>query len=160
MLPLRILSLIAVGLVALSGIAFASNAAISRGRAKAHAKPSFRISGQLTGQLRPGAAMRLDLTVINPHRFPIAVTRLRTALSIDPAHAKAGCSARNDFFVTQPPAKARAVRIRPRAKLRLASVRGRSPLAVGMRNLPRNQDACQGAQIKLRYTGTARKVSR
>lgn len=157
MLPLRFVSFLVVGLLALGTVSFVAGAAVGQKRKKA-AKPTFRITGVVKGQLRPGTSLRLELTLRNPHRFPLSVTRLRTTLAIDAAHRKAGCNVATNFFVTQPSRRARPFKLRARSSLRLARVRGRAPLLLGMRNLPRDQGVCKGAKLTLRYSGSARKA--
>jgi len=71
----------------------------------------------------------------------------------------AGCSARRDFAVRQLQRRAYPIRL-PRGRTRRLSALGVRVLPrLRMRNLAgRNQDACKGASLRLRYRGRARKT--
>lgn len=126
---------------------------------------SFAIKGNLRGPLWPGSSQPVDLALRSGRRSTLWVTRLTVRVSVDRAHSAAGCSAGRDFLVRQLPAAAYPIRL-PRKRTRRR--RWRPLSALGVRALPsvwmpdllRNQDACKGASLRLRYTGRARERRR
>jgi hypothetical protein len=143
--------------LALGPAAFALRAVMGSHAAAPPRKRSFVIAGDLRVPLRPGSAESLNLLLTNRRHVTLWVVRLRVRVTIDRAHRRAGCSVRRDLFVRQLPRRAFPIRLRAHTKRRLSRLGVRARPRVGMRNLARvNQDACKGAQLRLRYTGTAR----
>jgi hypothetical protein len=119
---------------------------------------TFTISGvNLTRPLRPGTSQALDLKLTHPHRYSLAITRLTVVVVVDRAHARAGCDARRDFRVTAIPRRSYPIRLRPRRRASLRGLGARVLPRVEMVALPRNQDACKGARLTVKVTGTARR---
>jgi hypothetical protein len=84
------------------------------------------------------------------------VTRLRVGVRVDRAHRLAGCT-RGDYVVGQMPRQAFPIRLRAHGVRRLSRLRVRAYPQLGMRNsLTRNQDACKGARLRLRYRSQVR----
>lgn len=157
--PRRMVCVLAVGCAALTGATLVALAATRSPRPSAKAGLAFRISGDVTGLLRPGAVMRVGLAVSNPHRFPIVVKRVRGTLSIDKAHARAGCDLRKNFSYRQNLRRWKPLRLRPLATVRFTGRRAVMAPKVKMLDLKTtDQNACKGARLKIRYTGTAVKV--
>lgn len=116
--------------------------------AAAGTKPALHIEGSVRTALDPGRAAPLRLTLVNRRRSTLTVTRVRIRAGVDAPHRRAGCT-RRDYAVRAVPKRALPLRI-PSGGMRFLRTR------VRMRNLPRNQDACKGAQLKLRYVGRTR----
>ena len=116
----------------------------------------FTIRGDLRGALAPGASRPLNLRLTNRYRFALSVTRLKVRVAIDARTRRAGCSVKRDFAVAGLPR--RAIRLPRRSTRTLRTLRVRLP-RVRMLNLAhRNQDACKGARLRLRYSAVARKA--
>jgi hypothetical protein len=115
----------------------------------------FLIEAQLSGlgRLYPGAPpVALPLVLTNPNPAPIFVTSLRVAVSADPA----GCdSMENLELIPASASSTMPLEVPAGGSLRLP-VRGVSAPAIALRDLPVNQDACQGAQFHLSFSGEAR----
>jgi hypothetical protein len=156
----RTAATIAIALLVLGPAAYALGTAVHKAPgAKRHAKRSLTISGRLARPLRPGTSGRLDLRLANRRPFAVWVTRLRIRVSVDRRHRRAGCSARRDFAVRQLSRRAHPLRLPARRARRLSRLRVKRLPGVAMRNLRTvNQDACKGAKLRLRYTGTARRA--
>jgi hypothetical protein len=118
------------------------------------APKSFSIAADLSGlgRLYPGAApVALPLVLTNPNSAPISVTVLRVAVSADPA----GCGSQENLeLIPATASPARPLRIPAGATVKLPA-NGISPPAIALRDLPVNQDACQGAQFPLAFSGEA-----
>lgn len=159
--PMRTAATVAAALLVLGPAAYALGTAAHRtkGPKRHHAKRSFAISGKLAGPLRPGASRALNLRLANRRPFTLWVTRLRIRVSVDRRHRRAGCTARRDLAVRQLPRRAYPLKLPARRARRLGRLRVRRLPRVAMRNLRTvNQDACKGAKLRLRYTGTARRT--
>jgi hypothetical protein len=115
---------------------------------------NFSIAAELSSlsQLYPGAPpVALPLVLTNPNPAPISVSALRVAVTADPA----GCpSAENLELIQSSASKQTPVKIPAGGSVRLP-VNGVSAPAIGLRNLPVNQDACQGAHFPLAFSGEA-----
>jgi hypothetical protein len=156
----RTAATVAIALLVLGPAAYALGTAVHRApAAKRHAKRSLAISGKLARPLRPGGSGRLDLRLANRRSFTLWVTRLRIRVAVDRRHRRAGCSARRDFAVRQLARRAYPLRLPQRRARRLSRLRVKRLPRIAMRNLRTvNQDACKGAKLRLRYTGTARRT--
>lgn len=118
------------------------------------ARGSFAIAGDVPGKLRPGVRHSIRLVLTNRHPFPVRLVRVRIRGRVDAAHRAAGCTMRRDFAIDQLP-RWRQPLIGAHSTRRLA--RGRPGLR--LRNDPlRNQDACKGAKVTLRYRGRAERA--
>ena len=126
--------------------------------AKRVAHRSFKVKGNLRLPLRPGSSQRIKLRLTNRRRFTLWITRLKVRVSVDRAHRAAGCSAKRDFAIRQLPRRAFPFGLRKRSTRSLKSLGIHALPRIRMRNLPRNQDACKGARLRLRYRGRARKT--
>ena len=119
---------------------------------------AFMISGASLAQpLRPGTSQELDLKLTHPHRYSLAITKLTIAVVVDHAHAWAGCDGRRNFRAIGIPARSYPIRLRPRRRASLRALGVRMLPRIAMLALPRNQDACKGARLTLKVTGTARR---
>ena len=115
---------------------------------------AFSIDPQLSGlaPLLPGApAQALPLSLTNPNSETIFVTSLTVSVSADPA----GCDSATNFELTPATASAATpVEIAAEATVTLPA-QGIAAPAIAMRELPFSQDACQGAELPLRFNGEA-----
>jgi hypothetical protein len=140
------------GLAVSGSAAFALRSAVTSS-ARGSGQTVLKIRGGLRAPLHPGMWQPVDLAVVNRHAHALAITRVSVRLSVDGRHRAAGCSAARDFVVRQLPATAYPVIIRRQRARTLPA----TPW-VGMRDLARNQNACVGASLRLRYGVTARKA--
>ena len=164
--------LIAAAFLALASIVQASIHKRARPRAEA---PAFAISGSLRGTLRPGMSQPVDLALDNRTRAALRITDLQVRLEVDAAHRAAGCSAERDFTIEQLPPSAFPIVLPARRPFQpgwpapfmwhatqrwsLAALGITALPSIGMQNLAQtNQDACQGAALRLTFSGTARKA--
>lgn len=115
---------------------------------------SFSIAPDLSSLrgLYPGAApIVVPLVLINPNTAPILVTRLRVSVRADPA----ACPSAENLELIQATASERTpVKIPAGGSTRLPTAGVAAP-AIALRNLPVNQDACQGTQFPLAFSGEA-----
>jgi hypothetical protein len=101
--------------------------------------------------LHPGfPAQVLPVRISNPNDVPVEVTRLTVELPADPPSCPP-----NSFELTPSSVSATSpLTIPPGGSVSLPSD-GVSAPAIGMLNLPVNQDACQGARLELVFSGEA-----
>jgi hypothetical protein len=114
----------------------------------------FAIEADLSAldKLYPGAPpVALPLLLENPNPAPILVTALRVSVSADPA----GCASAANLELVPSNASPRLPLQIPAGGTTSLPAAGISPPAVALRNLPVNQDACQGAQFPLIFSGSA-----
>lgn len=98
-----------------------------------------------------GPAATLHLVVGNPNPVPILVTGLwATATSSHP-----GCSSAENLELMPSNVSRRApLRISPQGSIALPTTKVSAP-TIRLRDLPVNQDACQGAHFPLKFFGSA-----
>jgi len=121
------------------------------GRDQMDPKPfSIELRGQLE-ELYPGfPAQPVPVLIANPNPVPIEVTSLTVAIAGDPP----GCSAEN-FSLTQSSASPVApVGVPAGGSVSLPTATVSAP-TIGMPNLSVNQDACQGVDVPLAFSGEA-----
>lgn len=115
----------------------------------------FSIVPQLgsLGTLFPGApAQSLPLTIANPNSVPILVTSITVSASSSPP----GCASAENLILTGASASsASPIQVPANGSISLPGPDGSAP-TIGLRDLPVSQDACQGAQFPLSFSGTAR----
>jgi len=115
---------------------------------------AFTVEPRLSslGDLYPGApAQVLPVVLKNPNPVPILVTGLRVAATADPE----GCESAANLELTPSsvsPAAPLAVPAEGSASL---PAPGASAPAIALRDLPVDQDACQGARFPLTFPGEA-----
>jgi hypothetical protein len=160
-------------MAAFLALASVVHASIRAGSARPPAQPAFAIAGDLRGPLRPGGSQPIDLALGNRTRSTLWITNLRVTVEVDAAHGAAGCSADRDFSVGQLPADSFPILLPPgrlfgpgwpaQIAWHMRSTRALSALGVSVRpsiamvDLAQNQDACKGATLHLRFSGTARR---
>jgi hypothetical protein len=114
----------------------------------------FSIEPRLDGlsQLYPGAPpVALPLRIVNPNPVPIRVTSLSVATTGDPQ----GCSSSANLEAIPASVSGSApLKVPAKGSLSLPAP-GFSPPAIRLRDLPVNQDACQGTQFPLAFSGKA-----
>ena len=116
---------------------------------------NFSIAPRL-GDLRPlfpGAAPQpLPLTVANPNPVPILVTGVTVATAGDPLD----CRGAENLTLTPAGVSAAApLRVPAHGSVDLPTTGVAAP-SIQLRDLPVNQDACQGATFPLSFSGSAR----
>lgn len=166
-------AIIAAGLTLM--VTMTALAVTGRESAKARRTGSaFIAKGEIAAALRPGSIESVDVSLANRSSGPIWIKSLRMSVSIDAAHAAAGCSATRDFRIEQIPANAFPLSLKRAGKLNAKRARGRRRAAARIRwysirarrakgfpsiemvNLGDvNQDACKGATLNLIFTGKA-----
>lgn len=104
------------------------------------------------GALYPGAAPQtLPVVLRNPNPVPIYVTALRVAVTADPL----GCdSVTNLALIPSNASPAAPLTLPAGGSVGLPAGSVAAP-AIGLRDLPVNQDACQGARFPLAFFGEA-----
>lgn len=104
-------------------------------------------------RLYPGAPpISLPLTIANPNPVPIRVTSLRIAVTADPAE----CPSAANLELTHANVSSSApLRVPARGSVNLPTQEATAP-SIQLRNLPVNQDACQGVRFPLSFSGKAR----
>jgi hypothetical protein len=115
---------------------------------------AFSIEADLSalGRLYPGAPpVALPLALTNPNSAPISVTGIKVAVTAEPA----GCgSGDNLALIPAGVSRTRPLKIPAGGTIRLPA-QGVAPPAIALRDLPVDQDACQGAQFPLAFSGEA-----
>jgi hypothetical protein len=116
---------------------------------------SLTIAAELSAlsRLYPGAARQpVPLVLSNPNPAPILVTAVRVAVAADPAVCP---SAENLELLQSSVSAKKPLPIPAGGSVRLPAP-GFSAPAIALRNLPVNQDACQGVQFPLAFSAEAR----
>jgi hypothetical protein len=104
-------------------------------------------------ELMPGApAQPLPVRITNPNPAPIEVTSLTVAVSPEPS----ACPADPNFEVTASSLSPAAPLTVPAGGSASLPTAGATAPAVAMRELPIDQNACQGATVHLDFSGEAR----
>ena len=115
---------------------------------------SFSVSAEpaVLSRLYPGAGpVSVSVVLTNPNSAPILVTALRVGVAADPA----GCpSAANLELIQSSASKKTPLQIPAGGAVRLPT-KGVSAPAIALRDLPVNQDACQGVEFPLAFSGEA-----
>jgi hypothetical protein len=102
--------------------------------------------------LYPGAApVALPVVLTNPNSAPIRITALRVSVTGDPA----GCGSAENLELTQSSASSAAPLTIPAGGSVRLPAPGVSAPAIALRDLPVDQDACQGAHFPLAFSGEA-----
>ena len=111
----------------------------------------FNITGGV-GNLMPGVATAIRLTLTNPNGVPIFVTALTVTIAAD--STPAGCSSANNVQLTQSNASsADPITVPAKSSVTLTSA-PRAP-QITFVNLPVNQDVCKNKSFTLTYSGSA-----
>lgn len=115
----------------------------------------FSISPQLSSleALYPGAAAQaLPLTIANPNPVPILLTSLEVRAAADPA----GCPSGANLLLTGAGvSEGKPLTVPADGSVSLPAPGIAAP-TIALRDLPANQDACQGARFPLAFSGRAR----
>jgi hypothetical protein len=113
----------------------------------------FTISGSVSGSLAPGVSQPLPLAISNPNAVPIIVTSLGAATQA--GSTKAGCDGPTNLQITQSNVSGtNTLTVPAKGQVQLPSGSVTAPQVL-MKNLPTNQDACQGASFTFGYSGSA-----
>lgn len=128
-----------------------------RGKA---APAGFKIYGTVRTPLIPGRTLPLDLLLVNKHTWPIRIRRITVSITVDRAHDRAGCSRVVHYRQRAMPRSSYPIIMRPRTRLTLRQLGVRTLPSITMLDLVKNQDACQGAKLRLRYRGESQRAGR
>ena len=137
----------AVAVLALAGIAIAywtTSGSGSGSGAGAESNGTLVLHGSVTGQLTPGGSSPVTYTADNANSSSEQVGTVKAVVSIDDAHATAGCLA-SDFTIAD---TAENQVIAAKASGVALSKAG----SISMADTSANQDACKGASISLALT--------
>ena len=143
----RALVLGAVAILALAGIAVAYWTTTGAGEGSgsvAASNGTLALHGTITNQLAPGGSSPVSFTADNSNSSSLQVGTVHAVVSIDEAHAEAGCKA-SDFTIDDTV-----------ENQRIAAHGSNVALAnegtISMADTAANQDACKGATISLALT--------
>jgi len=173
-LPTPTLAVLAIAFVAIGSVVQAS---IRRQHHRHHRRDRpyarFDITGRVAVPLSPGSTAPIDVVLSNRIRHDLWISGLRVAVTVDPAHAAAGCSAARDYVVSQLPRVFDPILLPARrpypsrwpAHLRwpgsgrwhLRDLGVPVPPTISMLNLADvDQDGCKGATLALRFWARSR----
>lgn len=111
----------------------------------------FSVEGNVAGLLYPGVSQPLHLTITNPNTKALVITSLN--VSVKSGSTKAGCDGPTNTQVTQSNvSESNTFTVPAKGKVTLPTVSVSAPQVL-MKNLPTNQDACQGASFTFTYGG-------
>ncbi len=111
----------------------------------------FVIEGNVTGLLYPGVSQPLHLTITNPNGKAMVITSL--SVNVKSGSTKAGCDGPTNTQVTQSNvSESNTFTVPAKGKVTLPTASVSAPQVL-MKNLPTNQDACQGASFTFTYAG-------
>lgn len=113
----------------------------------------FGITGDV-GNLMPGVATTIRLTLTNPNGVPIYITALTVSIAAD--STPPGCSSASNVQLTQSNASSADPIIVPASGSLTLTSAPRAP-QITLLNLPGvNQDICKNKSFALTYSGSAR----
>jgi hypothetical protein len=113
----------------------------------------FTITGNIATPLYPGAgAVAIPTTLTNPNPVPIYVTAVTAAIAGNALPA--GCSTSWFEIVQSSVSTTNPVQVPANGSVSLPA-QGASAASIQMANPNTNQDACQGAQLAISYSGSA-----
>jgi hypothetical protein len=149
--------LLLIRLVACAPTSPGDPANASGGAADAESPASFVIAGDAIEAMTPGELVPIDLSLTNPHDFPISVTGLTVEIHLiqaPNADRRHLCTVA-DFTVHQA-ASSEPITVAASTTSTLSSlgVRHRMWPHIGMLNRAVNQDGCMGAALGLGYAGS------
>ncbi len=137
-----VLGVIAVLAVAGIAVAFWTASGSGSGSGKvASSNGSLTLSGSISNELTPGSTSPVTFTASNSNSSSLQVGTVHAVVTIDEAHAEAGCKA-SDFSIADTvenqtiPASSSNVALSNNGSIKMADTEA-------------NQDACKGATITL-----------
>jgi hypothetical protein len=137
----------AVAVLAVAGIAIAywtTTGSGSGSGAVAEGNGTLVLHGTITGQLTPGGSSPVTYTADNAGSSSLQVGTVHAVVSIDEAHANAGCKA-SDFTVGDTAEN----QVIPASSSGVSLAHNGS---ISMADTAENQSACEGATISLALT--------
>jgi hypothetical protein len=137
----------AVAVLAVAGIAIAYWTTTGSGNgsgAVAESNGTLVLHGTITGQLTPGGSSPVTYTADNAGSSSLQVGTVHAVVSIDEAHANAGCKA-SDFTVGDTAEN----QVIPASSSGVSLAHNGS---ISMADTAENQSACEGATISLALT--------
>ncbi len=142
----RILVLGVVAVLAVAGIAIAywTTTGSGEGSGKvAASNGTLKLTGEITNELTPGGSSPVTFTADNTGSSSLQVGTIAAVVSIDKAHADAGCKA-SDFTIAET--------VENQVIAAHATGVALKDGSISMADTAENQDACQGATISLALT--------
>jgi hypothetical protein len=142
-----VLVLGAVAVLAIAGVAVAywtTSGSGSGSGAVASSNGTITLHGAISGELAPGASAPVSFTADNANSSSEQVGTIHAVVSIDEAHANAGCEV-SDFTL----ADTAENQVIPASTNGVALTHGGT---ISMADTAANQDACKGATISLALT--------
>jgi hypothetical protein len=146
-----------VGVIAIATAAFAywTTSGSGSGSATAGSDAGVTASGDPANGIYPGSSVAVTTTVTNSSSSQAQyVSNLHVAISIDSAHATAGCQA--SWFTYKADSQASGTDANPRTVALNTELAASANTTVDghvfMADTASNQDACKGATINLAYT--------
>lgn len=142
---LGVLSVIAVLAVAGIAVAYWTTTGSGEGSGKvAASNGTLVLHGTISNELTPGSTSPVTFTADNSNSSSLKVGTVHAVVSIDEAHATAGCKA-SDFTINNTEENQVIAKESTGTKL---STNG----SISMADTTSNQDACKGAEITLTLT--------
>lgn len=139
---MAVLGVVAALAVAAAAIAYWTTTGSGSGSGSvASSNGSVTLNGTITGELTPGGSSAVKFTADNSGSSSLQVGTVHAEVSIDDAHAKAGCNA-GDFTIGD---TAENQVIAAHSSAVALTDEG----SISMADTGENQDACQGATISL-----------
>ena len=123
---------------------------------KIEEKRAFQISGAVANQILPGGFAPVELTLTNPHNFPLQVIDL--TVTVGKSTSSPGCDGRKNFSVIPIPGSQYPLQLQANQSQNLTQLGvldAYKPQIVMEDLLGENQDACKGVSYDLSYTGLA-----
>lgn len=156
----RIITVAASATTLVAGGAYAAAAGTAGTAGQRNAAPAskgkpFTITGSPTAPIAPGRSAHLDLALTNPNDHAIRVTSITVAVTTTSSDA---CPVRDNFSVTQVAQRRYPLILPAGGPTRLSQLgvaAGDLPTLALVNSPTRNQDACKGATLELRYSGEA-----
>lgn len=147
---------VVLALVIVGCLTYGVHAAVKRLAARAPRQGALTLSGTLTVPLAPGTSRPIDVRLANSYPFALTVRGITVRLSVDRRHRRAGCSASRDFSIRQMPPRAFPILVPASTSASLTDLGVYLMPRLAMINRPlRDQGACRGADLVLRYSANA-----
>jgi hypothetical protein len=142
---LTVLGVIAVLAVAGVAVAFWTASGSGSGSGKvAESNGELALSGTISNELTPGSTSPVTFTASNSGSSSLQVGTIASVVSIDAAHATAGCKA-SDFTI-EPTVENQTI------AAHASNVALGTDGSITMADTEENQDACKGATVTLTLT--------
>lgn len=147
---------VVLAVVIVGCLTYGVHAAVKRLAARAPRQGALTVSGTLTVPLTPGSSRPIDVRLANSYPFALSVRGITVKLGVDREHRRDGCSATRDFAIRQMLPRTFPILVPASTSARLSDLGVDRMPRLAMINRPlRDQGACRGADLVLRYRATA-----